>query len=57
MLSALWLRHPSTPQPIPTDSEWQILEPLLAEPACHRPRGSRPEKHHRRSIIDAVFIW
>ncbi|MFI7221570.1 IS5 family transposase [Micromonospora maritima] len=38
-----------------TDAEWQVLEPLLSPPACDRPGGGRPEKHHRRAIIDAIF--
>jgi transposase len=38
-----------------TDAEWQILEPLLSPPACGRSGGGRPEKHHRRAIIDAIF--
>ena len=38
-----------------TDAEWAILEPLLGLPACQRPGGGRPEKHHRRAVIDAIF--
>ncbi|MFG2105189.1 IS5 family transposase [Micromonospora echinaurantiaca] len=38
-----------------TDAEWEILEPLLAPPACRRRTGGRPEKHHRRAIVDAIF--
>ncbi|MEV4715565.1 IS5 family transposase [Micromonospora sp. NPDC049374] len=38
-----------------TDAEWEVLEPLLAPPACRRRTGGRPEKHHRRAIIDAIF--
>jgi putative transposase len=37
-----------------TDSEWALLEPLLPRPACEGPAGGRPEKHHRRAIVDAV---
>lgn len=37
-----------------TDAEWRLLEPLLPVPACHTPRGGRPEKHDRRAIVDAI---
>lgn len=37
-----------------TDAEWAVLEPLLPTPACRRPAGGRPEKHHRRAIVDAI---
>jgi transposase len=37
-----------------TDAEWAILEPLLPPPACTRPMGGRPEKHPRRSVVDAI---
>jgi transposase len=36
-----------------TDTQWAIIEPLLPAPAG---RG-RPEKHHRRAIVDAIFFW
>jgi putative transposase len=38
-----------------TDAQWAILAPLLPEPACQRPSGGRPELHHRRAVIDAIF--
>lgn len=38
-----------------TDAQWAVLEPLLPTPACQRPTGGRPERHHRRAIIDAIF--
>lgn len=38
-----------------TDEEWAVLEPLLPPPACLTAAGGRPEKHHRRTIISAVF--
>jgi putative transposase len=38
-----------------TDIQWAILEPLLPEPACRTKTGGRPEKHHRRAILDAIF--
>jgi transposase len=34
-----------------TDTQWAIIEPML--PAPHR--VGRPEKHHRRAILDAIF--
>jgi transposase len=34
-----------------TDEQWALIEPLL--PA--RNRGGRPEKHSRRSTIDAIL--
>ncbi|MFD8494935.1 transposase [Amycolatopsis sp. NPDC059657] len=37
-----------------TDAEWVLLEPLLPKPACETAAGGRPEKHHRRAIIDAL---
>ena len=37
-----------------TDAEWALLEPLLPRPACEGPAGGRPEKHHRRAIVDAL---
>jgi transposase len=38
-----------------TDAEWAVLEPLLPAPACLTGRGGRPEKHHRRTMISAIF--
>ena len=38
-----------------SDLQWAILEPLLPPPACEQPHGGRPERHHRRAIIDAIF--
>lgn len=58
--------YPATHQPAPaghrprhypsdtTDAEWALLEPLLPAPACHTRLDGRPEKHHRRDIIDAL---
>ncbi|MEV4178195.1 IS5 family transposase [Nonomuraea sp. NPDC049709] len=37
-----------------TDEEWLLLEPLLPVPACRTRKGGRPEKHHRRDIVDAI---
>src|SRR5690348_14183064 len=38
-----------------TDAQWAVLAPLLPTPACQRGSGGRPERHHRRAIIDAIF--
>lgn len=37
-----------------TLKEWLSLEPLLPPSACQTERGGRPEKHHRRTIVDAI---
>jgi len=37
-----------------TDAEWALLESLLPKPACESAAGGRPEKHHRRAIVDAL---
>lgn len=37
-----------------TDAEWALLEPLLPRPACATELGGRPEKHHRRAVVDAL---
>jgi transposase len=36
-----------------TDAQWALIEPLLP-PA---PGGGRPEKHHRRTILNAIYYW
>jgi transposase len=38
-----------------TDAEWAVLEPLLPPPACLAAPGGRPEKHYRRTGINAIF--
>jgi transposase len=38
-----------------TDAQWQILEPLLPPPAWQTRTGGRPERHHRRAVLDAIF--
>ena len=38
-----------------TDAQWVIVEALLPAPACRGRRGGRPERHHRRAMIDALF--
>ncbi len=37
-----------------SNAEWSLLEPLLPVPACQTPGGGRPEKHHRRDVVDAI---
>ena len=37
-----------------TDAEWVLIEPFLPIAACRTPAGGRPEKHHRRDIVDAI---
>jgi transposase len=38
-----------------TDSEWEVLEPLLPPPGNTTGKGGRPEKHPRRLLLDAIF--
>nr|WP_281172416.1 transposase [Pseudonocardia spinosispora] len=38
-----------------TDTQWAILEPLLPIPLSRSELGGRPEKHHRRTMLDAIF--
>jgi transposase len=38
-----------------TDAQWAVLEPLLPAPLANTERGGRPEKHHRRAVVDAMF--
>jgi putative transposase len=38
-----------------TDEEWAVLEPLLPVMLCLTVLGGRPEKHWRRTMIDAMF--
>lgn len=38
-----------------TDAQWAVLKPLLPAPASHSRTGGRPERHHRRAVIDAIF--
>ncbi|MEU9256339.1 IS5 family transposase [Streptomyces sp. NPDC048270] len=37
-----------------TVAEWALLEPLLPVQACMTKAGGRPEKWHRREIVDAI---
>jgi transposase len=38
-----------------TDGQWAALEPLLPVMLCRTPLGGRPEKHARRTMVDALF--
>jgi transposase len=38
-----------------TDTQWALLEPLLPVPLANTALGGRPEKHHRRAVLDAIF--
>lgn len=38
-----------------TDEQWAVLEPALPVMLCGTPLGGRPEKHWRRTMIDAMF--
>ena len=38
-----------------TGEQWAVLEPLLPVMLCRTALGGRPEKHHRRAMIDAIF--
>jgi transposase len=38
-----------------TDAEWAQLEPLLPVMLCDTPLGGRPEKHDRRTMINAIL--
>jgi transposase len=47
-------RVPSYPTDL-TDEQWAVLEPLLPAMLCQTPLGGRPERHWRRTMIDAMF--
>ena len=38
-----------------TDAQWAVLEPLLPVMLCLTELGGRPERHSRRTMIDAMF--
>jgi len=38
-----------------TDAQWAVLEPALPVMLCGTELGGRPEKHWRRTMIDAMF--
>ena len=48
------VRRPRYPTDL-TDEQRAVLEPLLPVMLCLTPLGGRPEKHHRRTMIDAIF--
>ena len=39
-----------------TDQEWTALEPELPVMLCDTPLGGRPEKHSRRTMINAILF-
>jgi transposase len=47
-------RQPRYPSDL-TDAQWEVIAPLLPVPLWQTPLGGRPEKHHRRTVIDALF--
>ena len=47
-------RAPRYPSDL-TDEQWAVLEPSLPVMLCETVLGGRPEKHRRRTMIDAVF--
>jgi putative transposase len=38
-----------------TDAQWAVLEPALPVPLCRTPLGGRPERHHRRTMVNAIL--
>ncbi len=38
-----------------TDGQWAVLEPALPVMLCDTELGGRPERHRRRTMIDAMF--
>lgn len=38
-----------------TDAQWQVIDPLLPDPAWLAGHGGRPELYCRREIVDAIF--
>lgn len=48
-----WVRH-IVAQLNSIESTLDLIEPLLSPPACETVVGGRPEKHHRREIVDAI---
>ena len=47
-------RAPRYPSDL-TDAQWAVLEPLLPRVLAWTELGGRPEKHCRRTMIDAMF--
>src|SRR5262245_49600796 len=48
------VRAPRYPSDL-TDEQWAELEPFLPVMLCDTPLGGRPEKHDRRTMIDAIL--
>src|SRR5689334_1754175 len=38
-----------------TDAQWEVIAPLLPVPLAQTALGGRPEKHHRRAVVDAIL--
>ena len=38
-----------------TDAQWAVLEPVLPVPLCRTPLGGRPERHDRRTMVNAIL--
>jgi transposase len=47
-------RRPRYPSDL-TDEQWGVICPLLPVPLSQTPLGGRPEKHHRRAVVDAIL--
>jgi putative transposase len=47
-------RAPRYPSDL-TDGQWAVLEPWLPVMLCDTVLGGRPERHRRRTMVDAVF--
>ena len=47
-------RAPRYPSDL-TDAQWGVLEPLLPVMLCLTVLGGRPEKHHRRTMVNAIL--
>jgi transposase len=47
-------RQPRYPTDL-TDRQWAVLEPALPVMLCDTELGGRPERHRRRTMIDAMF--
>jgi transposase len=47
-------RRPRYPSDL-TDAQWKVIAPLLPVPLWQTPLGGRPEKHHRRAVVDAIL--
>jgi transposase len=47
-------RRPRYPSDL-TDEQWEVIAPLLPVPLAQTPLGGRPEKHYRRTVVDAIL--